>query len=304
VLQHGQPKDGLGTSNRTIKARRLYKQSSSLGVNIATSGLLAQGHLDCDFEALCSCRPLLAIARSLLFARLHIGNLLINRLSSRSPGMAMSPGDIESMFQGPTATVRAQTVPHLDGDEQDDDAAIDDEEKARRTLRLKQALISVQQARSSDSELLDALAEKLGDGSRDRALGHFLCQAPPEAPVPCSHPTPASWRASFGDSGLLDFFLTLLPFAGLRQALKIHTLRIIGNACADTGMCFCWCLLGGNETDHSLRWLDENRARVVQSNALSSGIIPHLADDSLLAFVIPVLYNICVDYGKDQLVLG
>lgn len=44
---------------------------------------------------------------------------------------------------------------------------------------------------------------------------------------------------------------------------------------------------------------DENRARVIDSNHLGS-IISLLSNDSLLAFVIPVLYNICVDYGKDE----
>lgn len=43
--------------------------------------------------------------------------------------------------------------------------------------------------------------------------------------------------------------------------------------------------------------LDENRERVVVSNYIPS-IITHLKDTSLLPFVIPVLYNICIDYGK------
>jgi hypothetical protein len=44
---------------------------------------------------------------------------------------------------------------------------------------------------------------------------------------------------------------------------------------------------------------DENRARVVESDRMGS-IVGLLADDSLLAFVIPVLYNICVDYGESK----
>lgn len=42
--------------------------------------------------------------------------------------------------------------------------------------------------------------------------------------------------------------------------------------------------------------VDENRARVVASNSLHS-INFQLQDTSLLSFTIPVLYNICVDYG-------
>lgn len=43
--------------------------------------------------------------------------------------------------------------------------------------------------------------------------------------------------------------------------------------------------------------LDLNRALVLNANRLRD-IINLLADDSILAFVIPVLYNILVDYGK------
>lgn len=34
---------------------------------------------------------------------------------------------------------------------------------------------------------------------------------------------------------MLDFFLGLVNNDGLRPALVMHTLRIIGNCCADTG---------------------------------------------------------------------
>jgi hypothetical protein len=46
----------------------------------------------------------------------------------------------------------------------------------------------------------------------------------------------------------------------------------------------------------SLTCADENRARVVASNYLSP-VILELNDTSLLPFAIPVLYNICIDYG-------
>ena len=63
----------------------------------------------------------------------------------------------------------------------------------------------------------------------------------------------ASWRIPIGESGLLDFFLGILSVDGLRQSLKIHTLRLIGNSCADEGeiqdqfplivVCFTFSLL-------------------------------------------------------------
>lgn len=43
--------------------------------------------------------------------------------------------------------------------------------------------------------------------------------------------------------------------------------------------------------------LDENRARLVATNYMPS-LILQLNDSSLIPFAIPVLYNICVDYGK------
>lgn len=46
-----------------------------------------------------------------------------------------------------------------------------------------------------------------------------------------------------------------------------------------------------------LTFVDENRARVVASSCLPS-IILQLQDTSLLPFAIPVLYNICIDYGE------
>ncbi|KAH7157754.1 armadillo-type protein [Dactylonectria estremocensis] len=58
---------------------------------------------------------------------------------------------------------------------------------------------------------LEALANALGDGSRDVA-----------------------WRLPFGESGLLKFHLELLSNESLTSGVKVHALRIIGNCCADT----------------------------------------------------------------------
>ncbi|KAF7949618.1 uncharacterized protein EAE97_003127 [Botrytis byssoidea] len=86
------------------------------------------------------------------------------------------------------------------------------------------------------------------------------------------------WRVPLGDSGTLNFFLELLSTHTLRHALKLQILRLVGNSCADT---------------------DENRARVVASNCIPL-IISQLSDTNLLAFAIPVLYNVCVDYVPAQ----
>ncbi|TGO34093.1 hypothetical protein BHYA_0213g00230 [Botrytis hyacinthi] len=86
------------------------------------------------------------------------------------------------------------------------------------------------------------------------------------------------WRVPLGDSGTLNLFLELLSTHTLRHALKLQILRLVGNSCADT---------------------DENRARVVASNCIPL-IIAQLSDTNLLAFAIPVLYNVCVDYVPAQ----
>lgn len=85
-----------------------------------------------------------------------------------------------------------------------------------------------------------------------------------------------AWRLPYGDSGILDFFLKAIASEAPRQKLQIHSLRLIGNSCADT---------------------DENRARVVQGNRLQS-LIRCLQDESLIPLAIPVLFNILVDYGE------
>ncbi|KXH58936.1 GTP-binding protein, partial [Colletotrichum salicis] len=131
-----------------------------------------------------------------------------------------------------------------------------DQGRAHRTALLGDVLFTAQQLWNSGSQEIDVVAEKLGDGSRD-----------------------ASWRLPLGDSGIVDFFLSVIPTENLRPALKKHSLRLLGNSCADT---------------------DENRARVVASNAITA-VISFLADDAALPFAVPVLYNILVDYEPAQI---
>ncbi|KAK0615611.1 hypothetical protein B0T17DRAFT_538607 [Bombardia bombarda] len=138
---------------------------------------------------------------------------------------------------------------------------VDVAEKGRnawRTENMKQVLAIAQQAWDSRQEKdLALVAEKIADGARDSA-----------------------WRFPIGETGILDFFLTVIPAQGLDQTLTIQTLRVIGNASADC---------------------EENRARVLESDQLRTIIIGFLNDDSLLSFVIPVIYNISVDYDPAQL---
>ncbi|KAM3086807.1 hypothetical protein ACMFMG_000929 [Clarireedia jacksonii] len=141
-----------------------------------------------------------------------------------------------------------------DGDEEVE-AVVDVEDRARRTERLKKALPMLAHLWWQDSIFIDEAAEKLADGARD-----------------------SKWRVPLGDSGVLGFFLGISITQALRHSFKLQILRLIGNSCADT---------------------DENRERIVSANYIPT-IISQLSDDTLLAFVIPVLYNVCVDYVPAQ----
>ncbi|TDZ34339.1 hypothetical protein CTRI78_v011611 [Colletotrichum trifolii] len=131
----------------------------------------------------------------------------------------------------------------------------EDQGRGHRTALLGDVLSTVQQLWFAGSEEIDLAVEKLGDGSRD-----------------------ASWRLPYGESGIFDFFLTIITTPSLRPAVKKHTLRLIANSCADT---------------------DENRERVVASKALPA-IISLLQDSEAIPFAVPVIYNILVDYEPAQ----
>ncbi|KAM3511717.1 hypothetical protein MY11210_004607 [Beauveria gryllotalpidicola] len=125
----------------------------------------------------------------------------------------------------------------------------------RRTELLAGVLETCKELRASDQAQLEVVAEKLGDGSRDEA-----------------------WRLPYGDSGILTFFLQELAKQDITNKLKIHALRIVGNACADT---------------------NKNRALAVEDRRLEA-VIRQLSDESVVQFTIPVLYNVMVDYDPAQ----
>ncbi|KAF5670545.1 rap1 gtpase-gdp dissociation stimulator 1 [Fusarium heterosporum] len=87
-----------------------------------------------------------------------------------------------------------------------------------------------------------------------------------------------AWRIPYGDSGILEFFLDILASDKQSHGVKVQALRITGNSCADT---------------------DQNRARVVEGKYIVS-FINHLQDKSLVPYLIPVLYNVLVDYEPAQ----
>ncbi|PVH74409.1 hypothetical protein DL98DRAFT_499838 [Cadophora sp. DSE1049] len=112
----------------------------------------------------------------------------------------------------------------------------------------------------SGSEHLDLATEKLADASRE-----------------------ARWRVPIGDSGMLDFYLGVLPLCGDdKKKLKLQTMRLIGNACADDS-----------------QWLDNNRAKVLFRGALPC-VINLIKDPFFSSIAVVVCYNICVDFEPAQ----
>ncbi|KAG5926947.1 hypothetical protein E4U42_002766 [Claviceps africana] len=110
--------------------------------------------------------------------------------------------------------------------------------RRQRTERLAAVLSSCRDLWSTDSEELDLIAEKLGDGSRDVA-----------------------WRLPYGDSGILDFFVALLAKDHLRQKLHIHALRLIGNSCADTN-------------ENRARLVDQDRFLSITKHVTDENLLP------------------------------
>ncbi|KAI9816382.1 MAG: hypothetical protein M1826_001849 [Phylliscum demangeonii] len=82
------------------------------------------------------------------------------------------------------------------------------------------------------------------------------------------------WRAPLGESGVLDFYLLLLAADSRPQELLRLSLRLIGNACADT---------------------EENRRRVVEGNHLAA-VLGLIRDPFLVHIALSVVYNICLDF--------
>ncbi|KAH1492683.1 hypothetical protein KXX52_004008 [Aspergillus fumigatus] len=88
----------------------------------------------------------------------------------------------------------------------------------------------------------------------------------------------ASLRVPYGRVGILNFFLQIIASREFHDHdVLLHALRLVGNSCADT---------------------DENRALVVKGN-YTAAILNRLSPE-LVHVVIPVIYNISIDYEPAQ----
>ncbi|KAI5782614.1 armadillo-type protein [Geopyxis carbonaria] len=88
-----------------------------------------------------------------------------------------------------------------------------------------------------------------------------------------------TWRVALGESGILEFFQSLLP-ASSEPTLTLNALKILGNACAET---------------------DTNRQRIVDHPLSLKPIINAISDEETRLVAVIVLTNICLDYDPAQL---
>ncbi|GFN10796.1 putative GTP binding protein [Aspergillus tubingensis] len=130
---------------------------------------------------------------------------------------------------------------------------------------------------AENADISDALKE-----TPDILQKLWKCRSPylvPAAEAMANGSRAPLWRISYGKTGVFDFFLQLIASKEtIDNRVILHALRLVGNSCADT---------------------NENRETVVEHN-YTAAIVQHSSNPELIQVVIPVLYNICIDFGPAQ----
>ncbi|GAA87250.1 ubiquinone biosynthesis protein [Aspergillus luchuensis IFO 4308] len=130
---------------------------------------------------------------------------------------------------------------------------------------------------AENADVSDALKE-----TPDILQKLWKCRSPylvPAAEAMANGSRAPLWRVSYGKTGVFDFFLQLIASKEtIDNRVILHALRLVGNSCADT---------------------NENRETVVEHN-YTAAIVQHSSNPDLIQVVIPVLYNICIDFGPAQ----
>ncbi|PKX93259.1 putative GTP binding protein [Aspergillus novofumigatus IBT 16806] len=143
------------------------------------------------------------------------------------------------------------------------------DEQATLLRRLEDALAEATGSAESFEEVQTILIELW------KCRSSYLAQA---ADVLANGSRNSSWRVPYGRAGILNFFLQIIASREFHDNdVLLHALRLVGNSCADT---------------------DENRALVVKDN-YTAAILSRLSPE-LVHVVIPVIYNICIDYEPAQ----
>ncbi|CAK41825.1 uncharacterized protein An14g00260 [Aspergillus niger] len=130
---------------------------------------------------------------------------------------------------------------------------------------------------AENANILDALKD-----TPDILQKLWKCRSPylvPAAEAMANGSRAPLWRVSYGKIGVFNFFLQLIASKEtIDNRVILHALRLVGNSCADT---------------------NDNREIVVEHN-YTAAILQHSSNPELIQVVIPVLYNICIDFGPAQ----
>ncbi|EER44768.1 GTP binding protein [Histoplasma capsulatum H143] len=149
-------------------------------------------------------------------------------------------------------------------------------EEEEKNFDVKELLTALEGAEEDTRQKMNALkGVKANLDLLWRSGSHFMVQA---AEVLANGSRDPKWRRAYGQTGILDFFLQVIATSDVEDDLLLHSLRLIGNSCADT---------------------DENRQLVVDKN-YTSPIINLFRNPAVVHVAIPVIYNICVDFEPAQ----
>lgn len=195
-------------------------------------------------------------------------------------------------------------------EDEDEDVVVDLEDQQLRTDRLRGITLSLDQLWWSGQVYMAAAAEKLADGSRDCTLYPLQVKTMPRCVLGPSdlpgafqlpkmivlvHTLTYSHRPLEDTNGKLWPAGRLLDDSGYGRNSKFpHDSCFTVNRKHVCGYRYVTPTPPNFSADTYLQ--DENRARVVSRGSLKA-IIALLKDKSLVPFVVPVLFNICFDYG-------
>ncbi|KAI5846488.1 armadillo-type protein [Morchella snyderi] len=88
------------------------------------------------------------------------------------------------------------------------------------------------------------------------------------------------WRTPIGEAQILTFFQSVLASNYTDHDIRLHSLRLLGNCCADN---------------------DKNRQRVIDNPESLTPILECIKNPDLQQVGLMVLHNICLDYEPSQL---
>jgi hypothetical protein len=104
---------------------------------------------------------------------------------------------------------------------------------SRKIAALQEIVLYLDKLWRSDSIYFQKAVEALANGSRDRK--YRVTKEFKNMDKKDNNVLSASWRIPYGKAGILTFFLNVISSKRSNEATTLHSLRLIGNSCADTG---------------------------------------------------------------------